>query len=203
MDLDIGEYKIRDWRAADAVSVARYANNRNIWRHLRDAFPHPYSLRDAEAFIARSLDSRPTTVFAIATRSEAIGNIGLILGADVHRYTAELGYWLAEPFWGNGIMTQAVKRLTRYAMRVLKLHRVFAAPYTTNPASARVLEKAGFACEGILRANVFKDGKVLDQYLYSRIASVDPRPGIDGNRQGQMRSPGGDHGAIQSKGGWP
>jgi len=91
-------------------------------------------------------------------------------GKDVHRFTAEIGYWLAEPFWGTGIMTQAVKSMTAYAIRDLKLHRIFAEPYTTNPASARVLEKARFICEGTLRSNVFKDGKILDQFLYSYIS---------------------------------
>lgn len=139
--------------------------------NLRDAFPHPYRLEDAQLFIARIVESSPKTIFAIATQSEAIGSIGLMIGRDVHRFTAELGYWLAEPFWGKGIMTQAVKRIISHGIQVLKLHRIFAEPYTTNPASAKVLEKAGFACEGIMRSNAFKDGKTLDQYLYSYISA--------------------------------
>lgn len=160
----------------DAPSIAKYANNRKIWLNLRDAFPHPYSLQDAESFISHSIESNPKTVFAIATQSKAIGSIGLLLGKDVHRFTAEMGYWLAEPFWGKGIMTKAVKSLTAYSIHDLKLHRVFAEPYTTNPASARVLEKAGFKREGILRANVFKDGKILDQFLYSYVAKASTQP---------------------------
>jgi [ribosomal protein S5]-alanine N-acetyltransferase len=175
---EIGEYIIRDWRMEDAPSIAKYANNRKIWLNLRDAFPHPYSLQDAETFLSRVLDANPRTVFAIATDSEAIGSIGLILGKDVHRFTAEIGYWLAEPFWGKGIMTRAVKSLTAYAIRDLKLYRIFAEPYTTNPASARVLEKAGFIYEGILRSNVFKDGKILDQFLYSYVAKACTQPVI-------------------------
>ncbi len=166
----IGEHIIRDWQIEDAPCLAKYANNRKIWMNLRDAFPHPYSLQDAEAFISGVNESDPTTVFAIATQSEAIGGIGLVPGTDVHRLTAEMGYWLAEPFWGKGIMTEAVKALTAFATRDLKLHRIFAEPYTTNPASARVLEKAGFIREGILRSNVFKDGKILDQFLYSYVS---------------------------------
>jgi RimJ/RimL family protein N-acetyltransferase len=91
-----------------------------------------------------------------------------------------MGYWLAEPFWGKGIMTQAVKNIADYAICDLKMHRVFAEPYTTNPASARVLEKAGFSCEGILRSSVFKDGKVLDQYLYSYIDKTDTQHRLPG-----------------------
>jgi ribosomal-protein-alanine N-acetyltransferase len=169
---EIGEYRIRDWQMEDAASIARYANNRKIWLNLRDAFPNPYGLQDAETFLAGVIEASPKTVFAIATELEAIGSIGLKPGKDVHRFTAEMGYWLAEPFWGKGIMTEAVKSLTAYAIGDLKLHRIFAEPYTTNPASARVLEKAGFACEGILRSNVFKGGKILDQFIYSYVFKV-------------------------------
>ena len=168
----IGNYIIRDWEIEDAPSISKYANNRKIWMNLRDAFPHPYSLQDAKSFILRTVEANPITIFAIATQSEAIGSIGLMLGKDVHRFTAEIGYWLAEPFWGKGIMTLAVKNLTAYAIHDLKLNRIFAKPYTSNPASARVLEKAGFICEGILRSNVFKDGKVLDQLLYSYVGKA-------------------------------
>jgi RimJ/RimL family protein N-acetyltransferase len=169
---EIGKYIIRDWQMEDAPSIAKYANNRKIWINVRDAFPYPYSLQDAESFISRVIEADPITVFAITTPWEAIGSIGLMLGKDVHRFTAEIGYWLAEPFWGKGIMTQAVKSMTAYAIRDLKLHRIFAEPYTTNPASARVLEKAGYVCEGILRSNVFKDGKILDQFLYSYVGNA-------------------------------
>jgi ribosomal-protein-alanine N-acetyltransferase len=162
----------------DAPAIAKYANNRNIWINMRDAFPYPYSLQDAESFVSRVIEANPITVFAIANKSAAIGSIGLMLGKDVHRCTAEMGYWLAEPFWGKGIMTQSVKKLTAYAIRELKLLRVFAEPYTSNPASARVLEKTGFICEGILRSNVLKDGKVLDQFLYSYIGNASTQHGI-------------------------
>ena len=168
----IDEYIIRDWQMEDAPSIAKYANNRKIWMNLRDALPHPYSLKDAQSFISQVIISNPITVFAIATQSEAIGSIGLMLGKDVNRFTAEIGYWLAEPFWGKGIMTQAVKSMTAYAIHDLRLHRIFAEPYSTNPASARVLEKAGFICEGILRSNAFKDGNVLDQLLYSYVGKT-------------------------------
>jgi RimJ/RimL family protein N-acetyltransferase len=173
---EVGDYIIRDWRMEDAPSIARYANNKKIWIYLRDAFPHPYRLRDAETFIAGVMESTPKTVFAIATQAEAVGSIGLTLGKDVHRFTAEMGYWLAEPYWGLGIMTRAVQRLTAYAISDLKLHRIFAEPYTTNPGSARVLEKAGYQCEGILRSNVFKAGRVLDQYLYSYLGVRSQKP---------------------------
>jgi RimJ/RimL family protein N-acetyltransferase len=176
MDQKIGKYIIRDWQIEDASSIAKYANNKKIWLNLRDAFPHPYSLKDAKLFISRVIETNPKTMFAIATQTEAIGSIGLAIGKDVHRFTAEMGYWLAEPFWGKGIMTQSVKKIVSHGIQVLKLHRIFAKPFTTNSASARVLEKSGFTCEGILRSNVFKDGKILNQSLYSYVAKADTQP---------------------------
>jgi RimJ/RimL family protein N-acetyltransferase len=168
-NIEIGNYVIRNWQKEDAASIVKYASNRKIWINLRDAFPHPYTMADAEAFLFRAMQMQPGSYFAIASGSEAIGSIGLMAGSDVHRFTAEIGYWLAEPFWGNGIMTQAVRALSEYAFRELGFHRIFAKPYTANAASARVLEKAGFALEGIMRASVFKDGRILDQYLYAKV----------------------------------
>ncbi|VVB72072.1 Acetyltransferase (GNAT) domain protein [uncultured archaeon] len=164
----IGKCTIRDWREDDAASIAQYANNKKIWINLRDAFPHPYTMADAEAFLSKVMRMEPRTYFAIALDHEAIGSIGLMPGDDVHRFTAELGYWLAEPFWGNGIMTNAIRALNEYAFEELGLHRIFAEPYTANAASARVLEKSGFTLEGIIRAAVFKEGRILDQYLYAK-----------------------------------
>jgi len=172
MNHAFGEYWIRDWCRDDAPSIARYANNRKIWINLRDAFPHPYAPKDAEAFLKRAMQRVPRTFFAIATEAEAIGSIALMPGQDVHRFTAELGYWLGEPFWGKGIMTKAVNAISEYAFEEIGLHRIFAEPYITNPASARVLEKAGFVCEGILKANAVKDGRVLDQLLYARVKGI-------------------------------
>jgi [ribosomal protein S5]-alanine N-acetyltransferase len=169
MRASIGEYLIRDWSCDDAAAIAKYANNRHIATQLRDGFPHPYRRSDADAFLARAMKQDPPTMFAIATDAEAIGSIGLLPGQDVHRLSAELGYWLAEPFWNRGIMTMAVIQIVDYAFAALQLNRVYAEPYATNPASARVLEKAGFLREGVLRANVIKDGEVLDQFLFAKV----------------------------------
>ncbi len=169
MNLKFGKYVIRDWRIDDALSIAKYANNREIWINLRDGFPYPYQLPDAENFLSKVAQQNPRTVFAIANDKEAIGSIGLKFGEDVHRFTAEMGYWLAEPFWNKGIMSEVVIRFADFAFEKFKLNRIFAGPYVGNSASARVLEKAGFVLEGTLRASVFKDGKVLDQFLYAKI----------------------------------
>lgn len=158
---------IRPWAIDDAAAIQRYANNRNIWINLRDIFPHPYRLEDAHVFLSFVLKEDRRTTFAIATESEAIGCLSLRLGSDVHRKTAELGYWLGEPFWGRGIMTEAVAEVTGWAFDAFDLQRIFAQPFADNTASIRVLEKAGFVCEGRLRANVFKDGKVIDSFMYA------------------------------------
>ena len=169
MNLKVGKYVIRDLRIDDAPSIAKYANNRKISINLRDGFPYPYQLSDAENFLSKVAKQNPRTVFAIANDKEAIGSIGLMPGEDVHRFTAEMGYWLAEPFWNKGIMSEVVSRFTDVAFEKFELNRIFAEPYIDNTASVRILEKAGFVLEGTLRASVFKDGKVLDQFLYAKL----------------------------------
>ena len=169
MQLNLKDCVLRSWQLEDAAAVQRHADNRRIWLNVRDMFPHPYRLADAEAFMKLIVGSEPETVVAIATASEAIGCIGLRLGEDVHRKTAELGYWLAEPFWGRGIMSEAVVAFTRHAFNTLDLVRIYAEPFANNRASARVLEKAGFILEGRLRSNVCKDGQVLDSLIYATV----------------------------------
>jgi RimJ/RimL family protein N-acetyltransferase len=136
---------------------------------LRDRFPSPYTVTDANNYLAVVLRQDPRTVFAIATAEEAVGGIGLEFRDDVNRFTAELGYWLGEPFWGRGIMTDAVRRFTSWAFEHLEVHRIYASVFDGNDPSIRVLEKAGFEREGRLRASAFKNGRILDQLLYARI----------------------------------
>jgi RimJ/RimL family protein N-acetyltransferase len=112
--------------------------------------------------------SEPITDFCIEVNDAAVGGIGIHLGIDVHRHTAELGYWLGEEFWARGIMTEAVGAFSDFCFDTFSLRRIYAEPFANNPASARVLEKAGFTLEGRLKSNVFKDGKLLDSLLYAR-----------------------------------
>jgi RimJ/RimL family protein N-acetyltransferase len=171
MQLQLKSCLIRSFRPDDALPIQRYANNHAIWRNLRDIFPHPYRVADAEAFMALVSAQKPETTFAIASGTEAIGCIGLTLGTDVHRRTAELGYWLGEPFWRRGIMSEAIAAFTRYAFDTFDLLRIYAQPFAGHHASARVLENAGFVREAILRANVVKEGQVLDSLLYAQVRS--------------------------------
>ena len=163
---------IRPWSEADVPALAEYANNRKVWLNLRDGFPHPYSAENAQAFLAMVGRQDPVTFFAIATAEEAIGAIGISLHQDVHRLTAEMGYWLAEPFWGKGIMSEAVAKFTTFAFANFPLVRIYAEPYATNAASCRVLERAGYTLEGRKRSSVIKDGQILDQLLYARIQAT-------------------------------
>ncbi len=169
MELQLKHCTIRSYLISDAASLAKYANNRKIWQNLRDGFPHPYLLDNATAFISKATSMNPETMFAICIGHEAAGGIGFTLHTDVERVSAEIGYWLGEPFWGNGIMTEALGAVTRYAIREHQLTRVYAVPYDTNKASFRVLEKAGFKLEGRMKKSAIKDGKILDQLLYAYV----------------------------------
>ncbi len=163
-------FSIRPVHKDDAESIAKHANNYNIWKHLRDYFPHPYTLQHAEAFIAETMQQDPPWNFVIATKNEAIGCIGLNPQQDVHRYTAEIGFWLAERFWGRGIMTEAVAAFSDLALKSWGLKRIFAGVFANNVASIRVMEKAGFEREGVMRASVFKERLLLDQVLFAKVA---------------------------------
>ncbi len=169
MEIPAGGWVLRPWREGDEPTLAKYANNRNVWINLKDVFPHPYTMEDAVAWVQSQKDRDLPTNLAIADADEAIGAIGLRLQGDVYRRTAEVGYWLGEPFWGQGIATHALQAFTEYAFATFDLVRLQAFVKEWNPASARVLEKCGFALEGRLRKNVTKDGKTVDQLLYALV----------------------------------
>jgi ribosomal-protein-alanine N-acetyltransferase len=158
---------LRPLHATDAQSLARHANDREIWLNLRDRFPHPYAKSDAEAFIARVAEEEPRTTFGIVVDGVAVGSVGLVPGRDIERMNAEIGYWIGREFWGRGIATDAVRAATDYAFRSLGMCRVFALPFVRNVPSHRVLEKAGYMREALMRRSAIKDGQVLDQYLYA------------------------------------
>jgi RimJ/RimL family protein N-acetyltransferase len=167
MELFLSRCKVRSWRESDAPSLARHADNPEVWKNLRDAFPSPYTLADARAFLARATSARPETMFAIEVDGAAVGGIGIVLHEDVERVSAEIGYWLAEPYWGRGITTEALRAMTAHAVKEHELTRVFAVPFEWNMASCRVLEKAGYVLEGRLRRSVLKAGRVADQWMYA------------------------------------
>ena len=167
MELDCGICRVRSWKKSDVDSVVRHGNNIKIWRNLRDRFPHPYTREAAREWIEFATVCRPEVDFAIEAEGEAVGGVGMKPGIDVERLSAEIGYWIGEPFWGKGIATAALSATVAYAFRELGMVRVFAVPFATNLASARVLEKAGFVREAVMRSSAVKEGKVLDQWLYA------------------------------------
>ena len=174
MVLEFGEFMIRDLDIDDAPSIARHADNPGIARALRDLFPSPYSIADAVEFIAKFGTAEPRTVFAIATAEEAFGIMGFFPGQDVNRFSAEIGYWIGESYWGRGVMTRAVEIFTEYVFNNFEINRLYAGVFSSNPVSGRVLEKAGYKCEGTHRAHVFKNGEILDELVYARL-----RPGLE------------------------
>ncbi len=162
---------IRSWQRGDEHTLPQHASNRDIWLNLRDRFPYPYTQADAQQWVDHVVGAYPETTFAIAIGGEAVGGIGVVLHDDIERCSAEVGYWLAQPYWGRGILTAALKAFTRYAVDEFALTRLYAVPFLRNSVSIKVLEKAGYHREGIMRRSAIKDGQVLDQALYAYIAN--------------------------------
>lgn len=160
---------IRNWKKTDASSLAAALSNKNILNNLRDRLPYPYTEKDAEEYIDFILNSNPNDTFAYAidVDGRAVGSIGAFRQRNIHFRTAELGYYLSEEYWGRGIMTIAVKQICEKLFSETDILRIFAEPFENNAGSRRVLEKAGFQLEGILKNNAFKNGKVSNMALYS------------------------------------
>ncbi len=160
---------LRPWRRGDETSLTRHANNRKIWINLKDRFPFPYTLADAEQWVRKASREIPVTNFAIEIRGAAVGAVGFHFKHDIYRRSGEIGYWLGEEFWGQGITTEAVKVMTDYAFSHFDLCRLSAPVLEWNKPSMRVLEKAGYSLEARLRSAVTKDDKTIDLLLYSLI----------------------------------
>jgi len=163
------ECKIRHWKIEDAEQLAGIMNNRKIQDNLRDGLPYPYTIEDAKAFITAmcEADKNQTFAFAITVDEIVVGSIGAFRQQNIHSRTAEAGYYVAEPYWGKGIATNAMKQLCHYIFENTDIVRLFAEPFVHNIASCRILEKCGFECEGILRKNAEKNGVIIDMKMYS------------------------------------
>lgn len=169
---------LREWKNEDASELALTLNNKKVQDHLRDGIPFPYTEKDAGEFIHKTLNAEKDTQFAFAVtyNGKMIGSIGVFRKDNVHHLTAELGYYIAEAYWGKGIMTKAVKQIRAFVFEHTDIVRIFATPFAANRASCRVLEKAGFTFEGCLRQNCVKNGKVLDNAMYALLKSPSIRP---------------------------
>ena len=164
-------FSLREWKLSDAQNLASTINNKKILDNLRDGIPYPYTEQDGKEFINSilSADKNSKFAFAIEIEGKAVGSISVFRQNNIHFRTAELGYYLAEEYWGKGIMTEAVKQICKYVFDNTNILRIYAEPFANNRGSSRVLEKAGFQFEGILRSNAVKNGAVLDMKMYSQI----------------------------------
>ena len=164
---------IREWRMEDQHALAALLNNKHILDNLRDGLPYPYTADDAGAYIAAMLaaDKTKTFAFAIAANDALVGSIGVFRCDNIHARIAEMGYYIGEPYWGRGFATGAVTQVCNYIFDHTDIIRIFAEPFAHNSASCRVLEKAGFQFEGLLRSNAVKNGKILDMKLYALVKS--------------------------------
>lgn len=165
------DIKIREWKIEDKTELAKNLSNMNILNNLRDGLPYPYTEDDAEDFIRAMLsaDKEKTFAFAITLDGKAIGSIGVFRQENIHFRTAEMGYYIGEEYWGNGYTTKAVKQACSFMFENTDIIRIFAAPFAHNTASCRVLEKAGFICEGVLKSNAYKNGNIVDMKLYALV----------------------------------
>ncbi len=165
--LDGDGFGLRAWRAVDAAALVMHANDERVAQHLGERFPHPYALEDAHAFIAHALHAHAGRALAIEINGEACGGIEVRPDEGVERHSAELGFWLGRAYWGEGIVTAAVRLLLPHALRELHLYRLYARVFADNVASMRVLERCGFAHEAVLRRQVFKHGRLQDLHVFA------------------------------------
>ena len=156
---------------SDARDLATALSNKKMQDNLRDGLPYPYTEQDGKEFISAMLaaNENDTFAFAITVNGKVIGSIGAFRQTNIHNKTAELGYYIAEEYWGKGIMTEAVKQLCDYVFSHTDIIRIYAETFAYNIGSCRVLEKAGFQYEGTLRSNALKNGNVLDMKMYSKL----------------------------------
>ncbi len=162
-------YCLRSWVNNDAQSLAKYASDRAIWLNMRDEFPHPYGISEAEVFVANANCRADAVHLAVATEQEAVGSISLLIHDDIRRYSGVLSYWISRKYWGQGLATNAITNLSNYAFHQLGLVRVYAKVFSTNIGSIRALEKSGFEREGYFHKGVYKQGRFIDQVLYAKV----------------------------------
>lgn len=169
-EIQLTRCTLRPWRADDLDELVAQANNRRVWRNLRDRFPHPYTRQDARGWLAFAAEQSPQMNFCIAVEGHPAGGIGLERRGDVDCRTAEIGYWLGETYWRHGIGSEVVRAFADWALATFAdVARLEAGVFGWNPGSARVLEKAGFFCEARHRDAVFKDGELTDRLIYARL----------------------------------
>jgi ribosomal-protein-alanine N-acetyltransferase len=168
MEISFEGVLLRPWTLSDAEALALIADDINVANNLRDVFPHPYSLNDAISWLSNFIPKNdPPVYFAIIYKNQLAGSIGITVKTDIYRKNVEIGYFVAQKYWGKGIATKAIKAATSYAFRTFDIVRVYAEPFADNPGSRRVLDKAGFTLEAIFKNYVIKNGIIKDSCIYS------------------------------------
>lgn len=166
MEFPLNKCILRPWIAKDSSDLALHANNKKIADNLRDGFPHPYTLKDAEIWL-KNVQLEKNLLLAIEVNKVAVGSIGLFYKDDVYKRTAEIGYWLSEDFWNQGIMTESVKAIVDFTFNNTEIIKIYAGIFKSNKASAKVLEKCGFHLEAIHKKAVLKKGEIIDELFYT------------------------------------
>ncbi len=161
------DFQLRPWRIEDLDSLVGYANNYNIAKNMADVFPHPYTFENGKGFIQMANQSNPPHILAIEVDGAAAGGIGIHPQQDIYRKNAELGYWLAEPYWGKGIISRAIVHMVAYGFKNWDITRIYARPFGTNIPSQKALEKSGFILEATLKQTFFKNGEYFDELIYA------------------------------------
>lgn len=175
---DIQGCCLRDWTGEDVPSLVAQANDRAVWRNLTDMFPHPYTEEDARTWIVLANEAGPSMHLAIEVGGQAAGGIGVIAGSGIAEKTGQFGYWLGRAHWGKGLATAAATAMRRHLLSTDRFARLEARVFAWNPASMRVLEKAGFVREGTLKNSVFKDGQLIDSVMFAA-CRCDASPSLD------------------------
>lgn len=161
------DFKLRPWTPADIDSLVKYADNMKIASNMADVFPHPYTREKGMAFIEMANQSSPPNILAIEVNGEAAGGIGIHPQGDIYRKNAEMGYWLAETYWGKGIISKATVHMVDYGFEHWDITRIYARPFGRNIGSQKALEKAGFKLEARLEKTFFKNGEYQDELIYA------------------------------------
>ena len=168
-ELGTDNLKLREFRDSDKKQLAKLCNNKNIWDNIRDFIPFPYTEKNAAEFIQSCKGENPQATFVIEYKAKLIGCIGLVRQSDVYKLTAEIGYWIGEPYWGQGHTTKAVNLIVEYGFSQLGLIRIYTGVFDFNKASQRVLEKTGFTLECIFEKAICKNEVICNEYRYSKI----------------------------------
>ena len=167
LSIDAGAATLREWVAEDRAALVTEANDRAVWRNMIHTFPHPYTARDADTWIARCRAQHPPRDLVIERDGRLVGVCGVELGEGVSRYTGSVGYWLGRRHWNQGLATAVLTGFLDYVWETFEVQRLQAEVFSWNPASARVLEKNGFELEGTRRKAIFKDGELIDEWMYT------------------------------------